>query len=157
MGFHTSRCCTVVSRSPLSSRLAWVVLLTGLISGCADEPLVAPGADERAVEFFDQLYNQRNLDGAAALATPDYAEILLGYGTVNAASRYLYNLHYDQVSIEADPQYIDWYQGRQDMVRVRVNLSGTSTSGRADVIQDVVMARQSGQWYLARVIDPPRR
>lgn len=137
------------------SILVVLIIYTG--SGCSDDHIQAPGADEWAIEFFHQLYNQRDLERAAALATPEYAEVLLRYGTVNAVGRYLYNMNFDHVEIEADRQGIDWYQQRPDMVRVQLSFSGYSGSRRFDYVRDVVMVREGSQWRLARVLDHPMR
>ncbi|RAK01437.1 hypothetical protein [Aliidiomarina maris] len=132
----------------------WVAiwLLLGL-AGCDSSVERGPDADEVAIEFFDRLYNQRNLESAAELASEEYRPLLSRYGTVNAVSRYLYNMNFDQVTIEADRQGIQLYREQSDTARVQVSFSGQRNNQRVETLRDVVLVRQNNRWRVSRVME----
>lgn len=132
----------------------WVAiwLLLGL-AGCDSSVERGPDADEVAIEFFDRLYNQRNLESAAELASEEYKPLLLRYGTVNAVSRYLYNMNFDQVTIEADRQGIQLYREQSDTARVQMSFSGQRNNQRVETLRDVVLVRENNRWRVSRVME----
>ncbi|MCL5049039.1 MAG: hypothetical protein M1473_00625 [Firmicutes bacterium] len=132
----------------------WVAiwLLLGL-AGCDSSVERGPDADEVAIEFFDRLYNQRNLESAAELASEEYRPLLSRYGTVNAVSRYLYNMNFDQVTIEADRQGIQLYREQSDTARVQVSFSGQRNNQRVETLRDVVLVRENNRWRVSRVME----
>ena len=129
------------------------LLVLALLTACGTNEYTGPDAHEEAIEFFDRLYNQRDLEGAAQLATPSYRETLLRYGTVNSVGRYLYNMNFDEVDIEADRQGISLYQDQRDTARIQISFSGTLHNNRREALRDVVMVRHDGAWRLERVLD----
>lgn len=132
----------------------WVAiwLLLGL-AGCDSNVERGSDADQIAIEFFDRLYNQRNLESAAELASEEYKPLLLRYGTVNAVSRYLYNMNFDQVTVEADRQGIQLYREQSETARVQVSFAGQRNNQRVETLRDVVLVRENNRWRVSRVME----
>lgn len=134
----------------------WAIFLAvNLLVGCGDNRPAGPDAHEVALEFFDRLYNRNDLQGAAQLATSEYNQVLVRYGSVNAVGRYLYNMNFDQVELEADRLGIQLYREQSDTARVQISFSGTQGMKRYEALRDVVMVRENGSWRLSRVLDGP--
>lgn len=124
-----------------------------LLTGCEKPIDASASADEVAIAFFDRLYNQRKFDQALALTTHEYKAVLERYGTINAASRYLFNMNYDEVVIEADSRGMSLYRERADTARLQLSFNGSRYDQRVETLRDVVLVRENGQWRVAKVMD----
>lgn len=139
---------TYLSRSPL-----FVVALF-LLSACDYNPLDrGPQAHDIAIEFFDRLYNQRDLESALELTSEDYRPVLERYGSIVAIGRYLYGMNYDEVTIEADSQSVQLYRDRAETARVQISFSGRQGQRHVETLRNVVMVQENGEWRLSRVLD----
>lgn len=124
-----------------------------VLTGC--KPMVERGADadEVAIAFFDRLYNQRDLPAALNLTSENYQAILERYGTVNAISRYLFDMNFDSVEVAADRQGIALYRNQKDTARVQVSFSGVHLNQRVETLRDVVLVREGTDWRVTKVMD----
>lgn len=130
------------------------VLVVGLfLVGCEHPRNRGPQVDLIAVEFFDRFYNQRDLEHALELTTDDFQALLERYGTINAIGRYLFNMNFDEVVIEADRQGIGMYREQSDTARVQLSFSGTRDNQRVETLRDVVLIRDGSNWRVSRVME----
>lgn len=53
-----------------------------------------------AIEFFNQIYHSKNLDGAVKLCTPKMKRLLLSYHTNKGVQKHVLNMRFDKVEIE---------------------------------------------------------
>ncbi len=95
-----------------TSHFAYVTLLlfTLLITAC--EPtkpkqgggkfgMLDDGIPEfAAIEFFDEIYKSKNLDGALKLSTPKMQRLLSSYHTNKAVQKHVLNMRFDKVAIQ---------------------------------------------------------
>ncbi|MCC5880061.1 MAG: hypothetical protein JJU03_09245 [Idiomarina sp.] len=132
---------------------AVLVTLGFLLSACGHPLDTGPQAEDIAIEFFDRLYNQRDLEGALDLTAVEYRPVLERYGSITAIGRYLYSMNYEQVTIEADSQGVQLYRDQSDTARLQLSFSGIQDKRRVETLRNVVMVREDGEWRLARVLD----
>lgn len=124
-----------------------------MLSAC-DNPLDrGPQAHDIAIEFFDRLYNQRDLNGALELTSAEYRPVLERYGSIVAIGRYLYGMNFDEVTIEADSQGVQLYRDRAETARVQISFSGRQGQRHVETLRNVVMIQEDGEWRLSRVLD----
>lgn len=144
---------------PLQQQLTALLLfigtlcMAGTLTGCQPAIDTGPDADEVAIAFFDRLYNQRELEHALALTTTDYHSVLERYGTINAISRYVFNMNFDEVVIEADTRGISLYRERAETARLQLSFRGTRYNQRVETLRDVVLVRENGRWRISKVMD----
>ena len=124
-----------------------------LLSGCQPSAERGAEADKVAIEFFERFYNQRDLPAALNLTTEEYRALLERYGTVNAISRYLFDMNFDSVEIAADRLGIALYRNQADTARVQVSFSGIRDRQRVETLRDVVLVRQAGSWRVVKVME----
>lgn len=129
-----------------------LVSMLATLSACMKPINVGAEAHEVAIEYFERFYNQRDLQGALALASVEYRPTLERYGSTRAIGRYLYNMNFDEVSIEADRQGVELYRNQADTARVKLSFSGQQREQRVETLRNVVMVRENGEWRLARVL-----
>lgn len=132
-----------------------IILLAAvfLITGCDTNDDTGPEAHDVAIEYFELLYNQRDLPAALELTSNDYRPILERYGSIAAIGSYLYDMNYDQVTIEADEQGIQLYRDQAETARVQLSFSGLQGKRKVETLRNVVMVREDGEWRLSRVLD----
>jgi len=53
-----------------------------------------------AIEFFNQIYHTKNLDGAIKLSTPKMERLLRSYHTNKGVQKHVLNMRFDKVSIK---------------------------------------------------------
>lgn len=136
--------------------MGMVIAVCAVVSGCSDDDAAAPPeAHEQAVAFFEALYNARDMEAAVELASEEHQEVLTYYGTPSSIGRYLYNMNFDQVAIEADSNGMSLYRDRSDTARVQLSFTGSLRNDRLETIRDVVMVRENGGWRLDRVLNNP--
>lgn len=88
-------------------RLSFLVLVLFTVFACKDDNLrvgkygmMDPNVPEyAAVEFFDYLYHDDNLDKALTKASPNLARLIKSYNTNKNVQRHILNLRYDTVEI----------------------------------------------------------
>lgn len=125
-----------------------------ILSACDYNPLDrGPQAHDIAIEFFDRLYNQRDLESALELTSQEYRPVLERYGSIVAIGRYLYGMNFDEVTIEADSQGVQLYRERAETARVQISFSGRQGQAHVETLRNVVMVQEGGEWRLARVLD----
>lgn len=143
-------------QSGITQWMVGMVIAACVLSGCSDDEEAAPPeAHEQAVAFFEALYNERDMEAAVELASEEHQEVLTYYGTPSSIGRYLYNMNFDQVAIEADSNSMSLYRDRSDTARVQLSFTGSLRNDQRETIRDVVMVRENGNWRLDRVLNNP--
>jgi hypothetical protein len=143
-------------QSGLTQWIFGAIIAAGLLVGCSgDDTPAPPEAHEQAVAFFNALYNDRDMEEAISLASEEHQEVLTYYGVPSSIGRYLYNMNFDQVVIEADSKGMSLYRDRNDTARVQLSFTGSLHNERRETVRDVVMVREDGDWRLDRVLSNP--
>lgn len=135
-------------------RAGFLMVLLSAIIGCSEEKNETE-AHEQAEAFFNALYNERNMDKVAKLASEDYRRVLTHYGAPSSIGRYLYNMNFDEVEIVADRRGISLYQNRADTARLQVSFTGTQGGRKRESLREVVMIKENGNWRIDRVLEGP--
>ncbi|RUO25780.1 hypothetical protein CWE09_03350 [Aliidiomarina minuta] len=131
-----------------------LIILLSVMVGCSEEKRETE-AHEQAEAFFNALYNERDMEKVAELASEDYRRVLMHYGASSSIGRYLYNMNFDEVEIIADRRGISLYQDRADTARVQVSFTGMHAGRKRESLREVVMIRENGNWRIDRVLDGP--
>lgn len=136
-----------------------ILLLSLALWGCQwqDEPVQAP--ESVAVDFFNYVYNQNDLEKAMALATPKYARILKHYGSSKRVQSVLFNRRYDTVDIQLSKElrFQEGDSASRSQTTVTLLLNGTFAGDRYKDIKYVVLNRHQGQWRVEKLKADPYR
>lgn len=132
------------------SCLVWFGLMA-----CQPEVNHVDSPSEVAAQFFEALYNERDMDRVISLASESHQRLLERYGTPSAVGRYMYNLSYDSVQVSAERPTGAVYGTQADTIRLQVALTGMSQGRRNDSLREVVLIQEDGRWKLDRVLDSP--
>ena len=132
-----------------------------LLQGC-DGPKPGEGAgkygmmdtntpDYAAVQFFQHIYNDKNLNGALSMSTPRMAKLLKSYHTNRNVQRHVLNLTYDEVEIQPDTGNSI---GRNEFAKnavVTMFFTGMRHGERYEDVRVVEMVRQDKKWMIDKI------
>ncbi|MFT2091185.1 hypothetical protein [Paraglaciecola sp. 2405UD69-4] len=56
--------------------------------------------ESTAIEFFDHIYHDKNIEGALKLSTPKMQRLLRSYHTNKGVQKHIFNMRFDKVAIQ---------------------------------------------------------
>lgn len=138
-------------------KLIFIPLLLLLITACEKEPEITEIDDPElvAVEFFDALYNQKDVKKAASVCSPQLARIILHYKSPQAVARHLFNMKYDQVTIKPDKSGIKIREQFRDKTDVIVYFDGVYNEKIIKDVKKVSMIQNDDGWVIDKILKDP--
>ena len=110
-------------------------------------------AEGAALEFFDSIYNKRDLNIALKYSTPKMARLLRSYHTTKAVARHVINLRYEsKVKLEIDAGDNVGRQQYATKQQVSIYFSGTYQGNTIDELRTVRMIREDGLWKVDAIL-----
>jgi len=133
------------------------LLMICLLSGCGgDDPITEIGDPELvAVAFFDALYNQRDVEKAASVCSPQMARILLHYHLPNAIARNVFNMSFDHVNIKPDDSGVKVREQFKNKAIVILYFDGTYHGEKMKDVKRVSMIQLDGKWVMDKLLKDP--
>ncbi len=138
----------------ITAYLSFIVCL--FLAACGDSVQTlrdSPG--DTATAYFDALYNQKDLQKASTMATPNLSRIMKSYGTAKQFSRNLVNLQYDEVVIEVDMTNMSVREQYGDNAKINLIFTGYFNGDKVDDMRSVKMLRKKGKWYIDKIVADP--
>jgi len=135
-----------------------IAALVTILSGCLeDDNPIMKGREPEIVskDFFEAIYNERDLEAAQAVSTEGLADLLGSYGTVNGVQRHLLNRYYDEVEIVIDTTTMGAFMGQPDSMRINVLMTGTYDGDMIDELRSIIIVRVNERWYVDSILDDP--
>ncbi|WP_299074450.1 hypothetical protein [uncultured Paraglaciecola sp.] len=91
-------------------KIKLLLIATLLLSACDQEPKKQGGGkfgmldsgipEYTAIDFFDQIYHKKTLEGAIKLSTPKMERLLRSYHTNKGVQKHVLNMRFDKVVIQ---------------------------------------------------------
>ncbi|WP_166840481.1 hypothetical protein [Rheinheimera pleomorphica] len=135
--------------------LRWILPLLLLLSACSDDsPKVNAqwGTPEYiASQFFQALYNDKDLENAKALCTPEYAALLDSYGSVRQVGRTLMNMSFDSVEIRVNRSGGNLREQYENEAEIAILLTGQHNGKQIDELRNVELVQHKGRWVIKMV------
>lgn len=136
-------------------KLHWILPLLLLLSACEEKapPVNAQwGTPEFiATEFFDALYNDKDLEKAKKLSTPKYAALMESYGTPRQVVRTMFNMPFDKVTISVNRAGQNLREQYEDEAEVTLVFSGPHNGEQIAEMRVVTMVKLKGKWVVQNV------
>lgn len=136
-------------------KLIIIIALALLVVTACDDPIRIDPPHAVAADYFDALYNQRDLEKAISLSSEANARMLNHYGTVTTVGHYMYNMRFEHVDIRAERPTGITYLNNADSVRIRVAFTGYTQGRRIDELREVILVSENGHWRVDRLLDAP--
>lgn len=104
-----------------------------------------------ATEFFQALYNDKDLEKAKKLSTKEYADLMESYGTVRQVGRTLMNMSFDSVEISVNRSGGNLREQYEDVAEITLLLTGPHDGKQVDELRVVEMTKRNSSWVVSSV------
>jgi hypothetical protein len=135
-----------------------IVLLTLVFAiACSDEENIQEIDNPKVVTtaFFNALYNERDVDKAASVCSPQIAKLLKHYRSVPSIGRYMFNMMYDKVEIKADNSGVKIREQFKQSATVTIYFNGTYQNQRIKDVKRVLLKEQGNRWIISEILKDP--
>ncbi|MDX3773866.1 hypothetical protein QE250_07060 [Chromatiaceae bacterium AAb-1] len=130
----------------------WLLLISVFLTGCERIQYSQNNTPEYiASEFFEAIYNEKNLEKAKQLSTAEYAAVMESYGTVRQVSRTMFNMSFDSVEIAVNRSGQSLRQQYDTTANITLVLTGPYNGDRHDDVRTVTLVKQQGRWLVQKV------
>lgn len=135
--------------------LRWLLPLLLLLVACSEEkPAVNAqwGTPEYiASEFFNAIYNEKDLEKAKHLSTKEYADLMESYATVRQVARTLLNMSFDHVDIRVNRSGGNLREQYEDVAKIDILLTGYHDGKQIDEMRTVELLQVKSKWLVNEV------
>ncbi|MEW6984415.1 hypothetical protein AAD001_17320 [Colwelliaceae bacterium 6471] len=107
------------------------------------------------VAFFDALYNQKDIEKAASVCSPQMARIILHYRSPNAVARHLFNMSYDSVEITPDSTGVKVREQFKERATITVYFKGKYQDGIFKNVKRVSLIQKDKKWVINKILKDP--
>lgn len=125
-----------------------------LMVGCSKDPQIT-SPNEVVESYFKALYNERDFAKALSFASAHHQTLLNSYGTPASVGRYLYNMSYEHIDIQAERPSGVTYMNNPNSLRISVLITGYSQGQRADELFEVIVVFEDEGWKVDWKLDSP--
>jgi hypothetical protein len=135
-----------------------IILLTLVFAiACSDEENIQEIDNPKVVTtaFFNALYNERDVDKAASVCSPQIAKLLKHYRSVPSIGRYMFNMMYDKVEIKADNSGVKIREQFKQSATVTIYFNGTYQNQRIKDVKRVLLKEQGNRWIISEILKDP--
>lgn len=128
-----------------------------LLLGCQKEGEIPQGNDPEkvAVAFFEALYNEKDVDKAAKVCSPQLARIVLHYRSPEAVGRHLFNMSYDSVTVTPDDSGVKVREQFKDEAKITLYFEGKYQDSIVKDVKRIYMVQKSGDWLIDKILKDP--
>jgi hypothetical protein len=134
--------------------LSAVIVLTA----CSEEnnaDIKTDNPETVAIEFFDALYNERNIKKAAKVCSPKLSRIILNYKSPRAVARHLFNMSYDKVTVTPDDSGVKVREQFKNAAVITVFFDGIYDNERIKDVKRLSLIQQEGNWVIDKILKDP--
>ena len=135
--------------------LRWLLPLLLFLVACSEEkPAVNAqwGTPEYiAAEFFDAIYNKKDLERAKSLSTKEYADLMESYGSVRQVARTLLNMSFDHADIRVNRSGGNLREQYEDVAQIDILLTGSHDGKQVDEMRTVELLQVRSKWLIKEV------
>jgi len=129
-----------------------------MLSACSDsekEIDTSENPEEISISFFSALYNDKDIDKAAAVCEPKLARVILHYRSAKAVARHLFNMSYDSVNIRTEDTGVKVRQMLKNKAVITIYFDGTYLENRVKDVKRLSLIQRSGRWYVDKILKDP--
>ncbi len=139
-------------------RFLLLIPLLILTSACGEQENQIKDIDNPekvAIAFFDALYNEKNLEKAASVCSPKLSRIILHYKSPKAVARHIFNMSFDQVTIEPDSSGVKVREQFKNKATITLYFDGTYNDERLKDVKRISMIQLDDHWVIDKVLKDP--
>jgi hypothetical protein len=108
-----------------------------------------------AVAFFDALYNEKNIQKAASVCSPQLARIILHYKSTKAVARHLFNMSYDSVVISPDDSGVKVREQFKNSAVITIFFDGMYHDDKIKDVKRLSLVQIDNNWVIDKILKDP--
>ncbi len=137
-----------------NSHLVLLLLLSSFLFGCnQEEKKIEISEQQVAVSFFNAIYNEKNVNKALLLSTPDFRKELEKYHTANNIAHRLFNMRFDSVSLHTSAKktkIIDEYYIQATMM---IQFTGIRDGNTYKDYKKIRLIKKDDKWLVDKLLE----
>lgn len=129
-----------------------------LLTACGDNTKEIANVDDPeivAIAFFEALYNEKNVEKAAAVCSPKLAKLILHYRSPQAVARHLFNMSYDKVEVKPDTSGVKVREQFKGTADITLYFDGYYQENRIKEVKRLSIVQHNGKWYIDKILKDP--
>ena len=134
-----------------------LISFTFLLTACSENENIieADNPEVATVAFFNAIYNEKNLEKAVSVCSPQLARIILHYQSPKAVGRHLFNMSYDKVEITPESKGTKVREQFQDSAQIIVYFDGVYMDQKIRDIKRISLIQEDGKWLINKIMKDP--
>ena len=108
-----------------------------------------------AIEFFNALYNEKNIKKAASVCNPKLSRIILHYKSTKAVARHLFNMSYDKVEITPDDSGVKVREQFKNSAVITVFFDGYYHDEHIKDVKRLSLVQVDDKWVIDKILKDP--
>ena len=108
-----------------------------------------------AVAFFNALYNEKNLQKAASVCSPQLSRIILHYSSPKEVARHMFNMSYDKMEVRPDSSGVKVREQFKDDAVITLYFEGTYNNEKFKDVKRVSLIQTKGKWVIDKILKDP--
>lgn len=126
--------------------------ILSLLAGCTEEKESGPTESEVTIEFFNAVYNQKDLNKVLSLSSEGFKKEIKKYKTINNFSRRVLNLSFDSVTIETQKSNTTVIDEFNIQVVIKVMLTGMRNDKTYKDVKKIQLIRKNNIWLVDKLL-----
>lgn len=108
-----------------------------------------------AIEFFNALYNEKNIKKAASVCNPKLSRIILHYKSTKAVARHLFNMSYDKVEITPDDSGVKVREQFKNSAVITIFFDGYYHDEHIKDVKRLSLVQVDDKWVIDKILKDP--
>ena len=108
-----------------------------------------------AIEFFNALYNEKNIKKAASVCSPQLSRIIKHYKSHKAVARHLFNMSYDKVEITPDDSGVKVREQFKNSAVITIYFDGYYHDDHIKDVKRLSLIQIDNRWVIDKVLKDP--
>lgn len=133
--------------------LSFVLLLVAC--GEKEDITEMDNPEDIAVEFFDAIYNQKDVKKAASVCSPKLARIIMSYKSPEAVARHMFNMKYDNVVIKPDDSGVKVREQFKGAAVITLYFDGYYFDDRLKDVKRISLVQKDNGWIIDKLLKDP--
>jgi len=132
-----------------------LIFLAGCFEQDTDKIADVENPEVVAIEFFNALYNEKNLKKASSVCSPKLARIIMHYKSTKAVARHLFNMSYDRVEITPDDSGVKVREQFKEKAVITLFFDGYYQNERVKDVKRLSLIQVDDKWIINKILKDP--
>lgn len=132
-----------------------LIFLTGCFEQDTDKIADVENPEVVAIEFFNALYNEKNLKKASSVCSPKLSRIIMHYKSTKAVARHLFNMSYDRVEITPDDSGVKVREQFKEKAVITLFFDGYYQNERVKDVKRLSLIQVDDKWIINKILKDP--